>query len=41
MKGRMPRMKLNMEKRIMTDGEGAEIVDSVEEAISISSNSNP
>ena len=30
-----------MEKRTMLDGEEAEIVDSVEEAISISNNSNP
>ena len=32
----MPEVNLNMEKRIMLDGEEAEIVDSVEEAISIS-----
>ena len=37
----MPRMRLNMEKRTMLDEEEAEIVDSVEEAIIISSNSNP
>ena len=30
-----------MEKRTMLDGEEAEIVDSVEEAISINNNSNP
>ena len=30
-----------MEKRIMLDGEEVEIVDSVEESISISSSSNP
>ena len=30
-----------MEERIMLDGEEAEIVDLVEEAISISSNTNP
>ena len=37
----MLEMKLNMEKQIMLDGEEAEIVDLVEESISISSNSNP
>ena len=45
----MPRMRRNMEKRTMLDLEEAEIVDSVEEAISssmsisinISSNNNP
>ena len=39
-RGRMPGMKLNMEKRIMLDGEKAETVDSVDEAISISNNNN-
>ena len=34
-------MRWNMEKRTMLDGEEVEIVDSVEEAISISSSSNP
>ena len=37
----MPGMRRNMEKRTMVDGEEAEIVDSVEEAFSISSNNNP
>ena len=34
-------MKLNMEKRTMLDGEEVEIVDLVEEVISISSGTNP